>query len=133
VNSGDDWRYRKGTSAPQTGWQTIPDASLDATWLTGAGGFGYGDGDDATELLDMAGGSGYRTVYIRREFTVEPGDLIAADKVILDIDYDDAYVAYLDGVEVARSSISPGSSGKLGRTSISTTAASSMSMCKWSI
>ncbi|MGC6467733.1 MAG: hypothetical protein ACON5N_19300, partial [Akkermansiaceae bacterium] len=42
VNSGDEWRYFKGTIAPQLNWQTIPDASLDASWLTGPGGFGYG-------------------------------------------------------------------------------------------
>jgi hypothetical protein len=107
INSGDDWRYFEGTAVPQTNWQSIADTSLDGTWQTGPGGFGYGDGDDAT-VLNM---STYRTVYIRQEFTVNPGDLIATDEVILSVDYDDAYVAYLDGVEVARSSNAPGSVG----------------------
>ncbi|MDB4526718.1 hypothetical protein N9183_00705 [bacterium] len=109
VNSGDDWHYFKGTIAPPVNWQSIPNASLDASWLTGPGGIGYGDGDDATELTDME--DGYRTVYIRRSFTVNPGDLDPGDEVILTIDYDDAYVAYLDGVEIARSSLAPGSVG----------------------
>lgn len=109
VNSGDDWRYFKGTVAPPLNWQTIPDASLDNAWLTGPGGIGYGDGDDATELTDME--DGYRTVFIRRSFTVNPGDLEPGDDVILNIDYDDAYVAYLDGVEISRSSLAPGSVG----------------------
>lgn len=109
VNSGDEWRYFKGTIAPQLNWQTIPDASLDASWLTGPGGFGYGDGDDATVLNDME--DGYRTVYIRRSFNVTPGLLGPDDDVILTVDYDDAYVAYLDGVEIARSSLAPGPVG----------------------
>ena len=111
INAGDAWRYRKGTSAPQADWQMIDDASLDASWLTGPGGFGYGDGDDATELTDMEGAGGYRTVYIRRAFTVAAGELPATDEVILSIDYDDAYVAYLDGVEIARSALAPGNVG----------------------
>ena len=106
VNSGDDWHYFKGTAAPPANWQTIPDASLDASWLTGPGGIGYGDGDDATILDDME--DGYRTVYIRRSFTVTPEELNPDEEVILTIDYDDAYVAYLNGVEVARSALAPG-------------------------
>ncbi len=109
IDAGDDWRYRKGTSAPQANWQTVADAALDSGWLTGAGGFGYGDDDDATELADME--DSYRSVYIRKAFTVEPGDLPATDEIILSIDYDDAYVAYLDGVEIARSSLAPGEVG----------------------
>ena len=109
IEAGDDWRYRKGTSAPQANWQTIADAALDSSWLTGAGGFGYGDDDDTTELADMEGS--YRSVYIRKAFTVGPGDLPATDEIILSIDYDDAYVAYLDGVEIARSSLAPGEVG----------------------
>jgi hypothetical protein len=108
INHGDPWRYRKGTSAPQADWQTIADGALDASWLTGPGGFGYGDGDDATILDDME--DSYRTVYIRRAFTVGAGDLASTDKVLLTVDYDDGFVAYLDGIEVARAN-APGSVG----------------------
>ena len=51
VNPGDDWLYRKGVSAPQADWRTAEATNLDHTWLGPApGGFGYGDGDDATVL-----------------------------------------------------------------------------------
>jgi hypothetical protein len=100
VNHGDSWRYRKGLSAPQTDWRTDTDANLDATWLTGPGGFGYGDGDDATILADMVGG--YNTVYIRKSFLVT-GPVDPARRVVLTMDWDDGFVAYLDGSEVARS------------------------------
>ena len=53
VSHGDIWRYRKGTNAPPTGWQTNADDTLDASWLSGPGGFGYADNDDATVLTDM--------------------------------------------------------------------------------
>ena len=103
VNRGDAWSYRKGTNAPQADWKIAAYASLDATWLTGPGGFGYADGDDATVLSDMMGGSptNYSTVYIRKEFTIaSPVDTNM--HLILVTDWDDGYVAWLDGVELKR-------------------------------
>src|SRR5436190_3676035 len=53
VHHGDSWRYRKGTAAnaaPQTNWKTVADPSLDVTWLTGNGGFGYADNTTETAL-----------------------------------------------------------------------------------
>lgn len=100
VSRGDTWRYHKGTNAPQADWKTVAEAGLNADWASGPGGFGYGDSDDATVLSDMQ--NRYVTVHIRREFNVPAGvDTNALLK--LTVDYDDAYVAYLDGVEIARS------------------------------
>lgn len=99
VNRGDTWRYRKGTNAPQSDWKTAANAGLDATWLSGPGGFGYADGDDATVLSDMR--SNYTTVYIRKEFTVaSPVDPTL--RLMLVMNWDDGYVAWLDGVEIKR-------------------------------
>lgn len=100
VSRGDTWRYHKGTNAPQADWKTVANAGLNADWGSGPGGFGYADNDDATVLSDMI--NRYVTVYIRREFTVPP-DLDTNATLKLVVDYDDAYVAYLDGVEIARS------------------------------
>ena len=100
VNHGDTWSYRKGSSEPQADWKTSADVSLDGTWLTGPGGFGFGDGDDATLLNDML--NGYNTVYIRRGFEI-PAGVDPGRRVILTMDWDDGFVAYLDGVEVRRS------------------------------
>src|SRR5687767_1211873 len=41
VQASDPWRYHKGTNTPISGWQTTADASLDNTWATGQGGFGF--------------------------------------------------------------------------------------------
>jgi hypothetical protein len=100
VNYNDTWRYHKGTNAPQANWQTLTDAALNADWNSGPGGFGYADGDDGTVLSDML--NRYTTVYIRRTFNVAaPIDPGLALRLV--VDYDDAYVAYLDGAEVSRS------------------------------
>ena len=40
----------------------------DGAWETGAAGFGYGDGDDATVLIDME--DRYSSVYLRKRFEV---------------------------------------------------------------
>ena len=79
VNHGDNWSYRKGNSAPQADWKTSADASLDGTWLTGPGGFGFGDVDDATVLDDML--NGYSTVYIRKSFEIPAGSDPARSRV----------------------------------------------------
>ena len=101
VNHGDQWRYRKGNTEPQADWKIAVDSDLDGTtWLTGPGGFGYADGDDATVLSDMLGG--YNTVYIRKSFDILP-PIDASRRVILTMDWDDGFVAYLDGSNVVRS------------------------------
>ncbi|MEP4669192.1 MAG: CotH kinase family protein, partial [Cyclobacteriaceae bacterium] len=67
----------------------------DSNWQVGAGGFGYGDNDDGTIV------EGATSVFYRKEFNVVDKSEISA--MILHIDYDDAFVAYLNGVEIARS------------------------------
>src|SRR6186713_3375506 len=101
VQHGNDWRYRLGTNAPQTDWKSASEATLDATWLTGPGGFGYEDGDDATVLNVMS--NRFSTLYIRREFVV-PNSPNTNEQLRLIMDWDDGFVAWLDGEEIARSS-----------------------------
>jgi Right handed beta helix region len=104
VNSGDIWRYRPArTNAPQVDWRTDADAALDGTWLSAPGGFGFGDPGivgEATTLSTML--NNYSSLAIRREFSIAaPVD--PARRIQLTVDYDDGYVAWLDGVEIARS------------------------------
>ena len=103
ILAGDEWRYFRGQSEPITDWNTV--GFDDSTWELGPTGFGYGDGDDAT-LLDASNPpamqGAYVSLYIRRGFALEtPGSVYA---LRLTIDYDDAYVCYLNGIEIARSS-----------------------------
>ena len=89
----DDWRYIVPSFAVETGWNTIEfDVSI---WDVGPGGFGYSDGDDGT-IIDPA-----ISVYFRRNFSVS--DLTKLSSAVLSADYDDGFVAYLNGHEIGRS------------------------------
>ena len=112
VSHTNAWGYHKGTNAPVAGWQSLADAALDASWATGNGGFGYSDNAPETArcqtlLPDMKsaqlGGApgNYSTLYIRQSFQVLSA-VDPAERLILTIDYDDGFVAYLDGVELLR-------------------------------
>jgi hypothetical protein len=96
ILAGATWAYFKGTVEPPATWNTI--AFNDASWLTGPSGFGYGDGDDATVLSDMQ--NGYLSVYTRRQFDVPNPAAIAG--LELRVNWDDGFVAFINGQEVAR-------------------------------
>ncbi|HEX5175452.1 MAG TPA: chitobiase/beta-hexosaminidase C-terminal domain-containing protein, partial [Chthoniobacteraceae bacterium] len=78
----------------------------DAGWESGPGPFGYGTvaGIPAAIATRLATSVQYLTptVYFRRSFTVTPADQARADQVQLVVAYNDGFVAYLNGVEVAR-------------------------------
>lgn len=110
ITPGDTWRYFKGTQAPPAAWK---DPGFDdSTWAQGPSGFGYGDNDDATELTDMrpAGANpGYLTVFVRNTFAVtSPSEF---DTLILSVDFDDGFVAYLNGTEIARTNVAGATPG----------------------
>jgi hypothetical protein len=86
-----------GGGNPTTAWTTI--GFNDSSWIDGSLGIGYGDGDDQTILGDMR--FNYQSVYVRRDFTVLDPD--SQSSLVLEVNYDDGYVAYINGVEVARS------------------------------
>lgn len=106
IAPGDTWKFFRGTDAvsdPADAWKET--SFDDSSWETGDSGFGYGDGDDATILDDMEGS--YVTVYIRKEFSVSP---LSLDEIVqLVIDYDDGFIAYLNGREIARRHMPDGS------------------------
>jgi len=93
INPGDEWQFFRGTeppSDPADAWQAI--YFNDSGWETGQSGFGYGDDDDETELDDMQ--NNYLAVYIRKEFTLDT--IPASGQVVLEIDFDDGFIAYLN-------------------------------------
>jgi len=105
ISVGDFWRFLRGKQPPSDPYSAWTQIGFDAGgWEEGPSGFGYGDDDDATVLNDMNGG--YMTVYIRKVFAAS----IPADDLLLDleIDFDDGFVAYLNGREVARRNMPAG-------------------------
>ena len=96
VNQGDLYNYLIPDSEPSSNWTDLN--FNDSSWDNGPSGFGYADGDDTTLLPN-----GTLSVYMRKEFSVTNVDDMIS--LILDIDYDDAFVAYINGVEIARDNI----------------------------
>ena len=93
VFANDIWRYIVPNSEPSANWK---DQSFDdSNWIEGEGGFGYGDNDDGT-IIDQA-----LSVYFRTTFSVE--DLSKFTSAIVSADYDDGFIAYLNGYEIGRS------------------------------
>lgn len=97
VNDNDTWRWINPTAATSANW---PNANFnDASWAQGQGGFGFSDNDDVTTFP-----ASNIAVYTRIAFNVsDPSKIVAA---VLHADYDDGFVAYLNGVEITRSNMS---------------------------
>ncbi len=110
VPTGSFWRWRKGTnevSSPTTAWRN--NGFNDSAWTIGSAPFHYGTnpsgGDDGvttgTILSDMRGN--YRGVYLRTTFTLSDISNIASVQLLAN--YDDGFVAWINGVEVARANV----------------------------
>ncbi len=89
------WSYETGSNSIPNDWKNP--GFNDSQWAIGPGGIGYDDGDDNTIITSAI------SVFMRREF--ELIDTSVINYGILHADYDDAFVAYLNGVEIARSNI----------------------------
>jgi hypothetical protein len=96
VNQGDTHRYLLPNSEPNSNWRAI--GFDDSNWSSGSSGFGFGDRDDATIVP-----SSQKSIFTRIKFKMT--DLENLTNLILDVDYDDGFVAYINGVEVARKNL----------------------------
>ncbi len=96
IKEGDACQYIIPTASTDSNWRTLD--FNDQNWQTGKTGIGYADGDDATFVPN-----GSLAVFIRKEFTLTDPSVVA--ELILHIDYDDAFVAYINGQEIARSNM----------------------------
>jgi hypothetical protein len=88
VSDNGTWRYQIPNANTPTQWY---DTSFDASsWPMGQGGFGFGDNDDNTLIPTNA-----TSVYFLQKFNV--ADLQSIEKLLLAVDYDDGFIAYLNG------------------------------------
>lgn len=92
------WRYLADGNV-EKGWNTLEFA--DKLWKEGQAGFGYGDEGLKTLFHDMRGN--YKVVCFRHVFQLQKVEDIR--ELGLLINYDDAFVAYLNGKEVARAGV----------------------------
>lgn len=101
IPARSEWKYDAGApSVTSTAWTTV--AFDDSNWPSGHAGFGYGDDDDRTELDDMRGN--YQGLKIRHLFDIENPDSV--DALHLYLRFDDGFIAYINGQEVARKQVS---------------------------
>lgn len=96
LSPGENWKYIVPTSPVSENWKNR--SFNTSSWLEGPSGIGYGDGDDATVIPQSI------SVYMRKEFQVV--DTAQINRILLDIDYDDGFAAYLNGVEIGRNLLS---------------------------
>ncbi len=100
IDAGAEWKYllkdaiEEGEAQPRipADWTEI--AFDDQAFRSGRAGFGYGDDDDATQVP-----SGTTVILMRHEFVLPKRP--ASNSLILEMDYDDGFIAYLNGHRVA--------------------------------
>lgn len=97
VKDGQAWTFTAGNAGIPNDWFTT--GYSPSGWSQGPGGIGYGDNDDQSTIP-----AGTLSLFARCNFTVQDKSKIAA--VLLNMDYDDGFVAWLNGVEIARSGLS---------------------------
>ncbi|MHC4822810.1 MAG: CotH kinase family protein [Planctomycetota bacterium] len=96
VDEGETWDYWPGTQAVPAGWYDL--GFTPVGWSQGPSGFGFGDGDDGT-LVSA------HSVFARTEIVLTQADIDSFERLYVHVDYDDGFVAYLNGVEVHRKNI----------------------------
>ena len=96
VKANNVWKYWSGNNPPPAdygNWNQL--GYNDQNWSSGQGSIGYGDNDDNTTIAAAP------SILMRREFVVADVDDIT--HLMFHADYDDGFIAYLNGVEIMRS------------------------------
>jgi hypothetical protein len=110
VRIGQNWKYFKGTNEPRGDlgqWRNLD--YNDSTWPVAISSLSTPQGfAETTVVYDY--GLAYTTIYFRKRFHVDDPSTIA--QLIFRIDYDDGFVAYLNGKEIARRGF-PGAANEL--------------------
>ena len=94
VKANDVWNYVAGSSNISIDWNTL--GFDDQSWNSGQGGIGYGDNDDNTIIS-----SNTISLYMRKKFNIQ--NLNDLSHLLFHADYDDGFIAYLNGIEIMRS------------------------------
>jgi hypothetical protein len=115
LNAGSSERLLRwdasGVPRLGTGLKWYESAFSDAQWDTAIGPFGYGGLTNPSVPIATGLEPKVRyltpTVYYRKNFSVTSTDAARTDAVQLIVEYNDGFVAYLNGVEVARRNAGP--------------------------
>lgn len=104
------WRFRRGNLSLPADWREV--SFVDEHWEAGQLPVGFGDSDDGVHLANMR--NNYTTAALRRPFLV--AERARIEQMRLVVDYDDGFIAWLNGVEIARANVTgnPGPGGVAG-------------------
>lgn len=104
VEAGSANKYLANSSDPGLGITWTAEGFTDSGWTSGLYGIGYENGGSggAGNLFQTTVPIGTHSVYTRTTFTI--ADITQVSVMSLGVDYDDGYVAWINGVEVFRSS-----------------------------
>ncbi len=104
VSNGSTWKYLDNNTRPAS-WETS--VFNDASWVSGPGELGYGDGDEAT-VVSYGGNATnkYITTYFRK--TINIPNPSAYSNFTLNVERDDGVVVYINGTEAGRSNMPAG-------------------------
>ena len=129
IKFGNTWQYLPGWSDPASDWNTVD--FDDSNWFSGATKIGYGDGKFATDLSSttqkegtpilvqrvdkqsgmvvavLSSGEDVDSVFMRHTFTIT--DTVPLTHLEMEVAYEGGFIAYLNGVEVARRGLDPSS------------------------
>jgi hypothetical protein len=105
IELGSAMRYLPNTSDPGFGLDWTAELYDDSLWTDGNYGVGYEASAGAENLIQTPVPVGTISVYTRATFTVD--NAAAVESLLLGVDYDDGYVAWINGVEVFRSQEMP--------------------------
>jgi hypothetical protein len=95
IFAGDSFRYFVGTDSPPADWKEL--SFNDSSWSAGPGGIGYGDGDDNTVIEPAI------SLFLRKKFQIF--DTSTIEYMAFHIDFDDSFVASINGTEIARENL----------------------------
>jgi len=95
VDWGDEWNYKSDNAETPANW--YEPGFNDSEWQSGKSGIGFGDFDDSTYIGKTV------SLYTRKIFIIDDIENIA--EALLHVDFDDGFVAYINGVEIARSNL----------------------------
>jgi hypothetical protein len=132
VNATDTWQYFPGVVEPAgglydpallfSGRLSVPwgkAAFDDSLWTQGPGPHGQGLAGMGTTVSGVVGNT--PSLYTRIVFNASAADAADANPLQLLVDYDDSFVAYINGVEVARANLQNPNTF-VPRTAVATTA-----------
>lgn len=102
------WRFRKGiseASSPVSAWRTLSFNDTVAGFTDASAPFWYGDVlSGGTPLTDMR--NSYGSIFLRKTFTI--GNAAQVNSLRLRAFVDDGFIAWINGIEVARTNVAAG-------------------------